>query len=129
MARFSRLARACCSLSVVGALGLSACGPSSPPEPLFGTRSRTLKAPPKPGSSISHTKMCECQACDPSDCCAGDIGEQSSANTVCKDSYDFTKEGCGLSVSSCTARCARHVWRIRLDEDCQATTPLICCSG
>jgi hypothetical protein len=129
MARFTGLARACGSLTLVGVVGLAACGPSNHAEPLLGSQSRTLKAPPKPGSSISHTKMCECQACDPSACCAGDIGEQSNANAVCKDSYDFTKEGCGLSVSSCTSRCARHVWRIRLDEDCQASTPLICCSG
>ena len=57
----------------------------------------------------------------------GDWGE-SGQSAECKDDYDFAPE-CGLTISSCSARCTRHVWRVKLAEDCAATTPLICCHG
>lgn len=134
MARRSSLPRLAAPLPRLGALllvthALAGCEPARPPEPEFGTSPRTLKAPPKPGSSITHTKLCECQTCEPRACCEGDLGEESAQDATCTDSYDFTKEGCGLSVSSCTSRCTRHVWRVRLTEDCEATTPPLCCSA
>ena len=127
MALLTRSACRCLAALGVALLPMAGCEPASTPEPLFGNR--TLKGPKKVGSSITHTKMCECQSCDPSECCGGDIGENNRSAPVCKDSYDFTKEGCGLEVSSCSARCSRHVWRVRLDQDCDKTTPLICCGA
>ena len=105
---------------------LGSCEPSLPAEPAFGNR--ILKAPRKPGGSITHTKMCQCHACDPGDCCQGDWGEDNKSATECKDSYDFKPE-CGLKVSSCSARCYQHVWRIDVEKSCAATTPLVCCGG
>src|SRR3954468_18090951 len=37
--------------------------------PLFG--SGVFHPPPKPGASISQTRMCECVACEPRSCCGG----------------------------------------------------------
>ena len=117
-------------LAVLTAL-LGSCEPSRPAEPAFGNR--ILKGPRKPGGSITHTKMCECQACDPGDCCQGDWGETGTNGEECKASEDPEHNeltmNCGLSVSSCSARCFNHVWRIDVEASCQATTPLVCCHG
>jgi hypothetical protein len=108
------------------ALALASCEPSRPAEPALGQR--VLKGPKKLGSSITHTQMCTCQACDPGDCCAGDWGEPHQNDAVCKDSYEFS-DACGIKVSSCSARCFQHVWRVPLEQSCDATTPLVCCGG
>lgn len=88
-----------------------------------------IKAPPKPGSSISHTRMCECHACSPRDCCQGadetELGDPSCGGT---DDYDFTRsESCGVTVRSCTTRCAREIWRVKAHEDCDVKRPSTCC--
>ena len=113
-------------------LGLLAnCEPSRPAEPAFGNR--ILKAPRKPGGSITHSKMCECQACDPGDCCQGDWGETGTSDDQCKVSEDTERDelsvNCNMKVSSCSARCFQHVWRIDVEQSCEATTPLVCCGG
>lgn len=118
------MSRLLCLAMLAAALG--SCGPSGPPEPAFGNR--IIKGPRKIGSSITHSKMCECQACDPGACCAGDWGETGASDKECKDSYEFP-EACGLTVSSCSARCFSHVWRIDSHLTCEATTPLVCCGG
>jgi hypothetical protein len=95
-------------------LGLLACSaPGVEPRP---AKDRWLRAPPRPGSSITHTKLCECRVCEPERCCRGETYEP--AGESCGDSYDFSKAGCGMAVESCTGRCSKIVWRVSLDEDC-----------
>lgn len=86
-----------------------------------------VKAPPKPGSSISHTRMCECHACSPRDCCDG-TDETQVTDESCHTDYDFTKQdACGIKVRSCTTRCSREIWRVKLNEDCEVRRPASCC--
>src|SRR5262245_8625119 len=101
----ARLFVALTSLCLVVA-ALSSCEPPRPTQTGFGTG--THRGPPKPGSSITHTKMCECRSCEERSCCEGDLGNRDANEKTCED-YDFTKEGCGLSVKSCTGRCSKHV--------------------
>jgi hypothetical protein len=79
--------------------------------------------PPKPGSSITHTRMCTCQTCEPSACCDG----PETPEPVTCDSYDFSK--CEISVSSCASRCFQHVWRAPLSDACETRRPAACCGG
>jgi hypothetical protein len=110
---------------ILGALaGGAACTASAPPATPPPSKTGWHKAPPKIGSSITHTKICECRTCDPSSCCQGE--RESSRKAECKDSYDFSTEGCGLAVESCTSRCGKHVWRVPLDETCEER-PGDCC--
>jgi hypothetical protein len=83
------------------------------------------KPGPRPGSSITHTRMCECSACAEAHCCSG-AREPESAGQSC-ESYDFSKTGCGLEVESCQSRCFQRVWRVRLDQDCTEKRPSECC--
>jgi hypothetical protein len=91
--------------------------------PLFGTG--VFHPPPKPGASISQTRMCECTACAPSDCCEGP--EDDAPPATCRDSYDFSDPACGVSIRSCASRCAREVWRVKNGEECAAKRPASCC--
>jgi hypothetical protein len=91
--------------------------------PQFGTG--VLHPPPKPGASISQTRMCECTACAPKDCCDGP--EDDALPATCRDSYDFSDPACGVSVRSCASRCAREVWRVKNGEECAAKRPASCC--
>ena len=93
--------------------------------PLFGTG--VFHPPPKPGASISQTRMCECIACAPSNCCDGP--EDDAPPAKCRDSYDFSDPACGVSIRSCTSRCAREVWRVKNDEECAAKRPASCCGA
>jgi len=93
--------------------------------PLFGTGE--LHPPPKPGASISQTRMCECKACASSDCCDGP--EEDSAPTTCRDSYDFSDPKCGIAIRSCASRCAREVWRVKNSEECADKRPSSCCDA
>lgn len=110
-----------------GALGAMACaGPPPAAEPDW-RHQRELRAPPKPGSSITHTRMCECRSCDPAACCEGTEYEEAPA--ACRDDsyddYDFT-QACGLSIKSCSSRCFAHVWRVPQNEPCDPR-PSVCC--
>jgi len=112
-------------ISLLLAALLAGCGSSlrSKPSPLFGTG--VFHPPPKPGASISQTRMCECKACEPSKCCEG---PDEDAPTPTCNSYDFSDPACGgISISSCTSRCTRQVWRVRTDEACSDKRPLTCC--
>jgi hypothetical protein len=116
------------ALSALALLGACSNGPVHDAPPLFGTAA--LHPPPKPGDSISHTQMCECKACDPASCCEGPDDDDAPPKT-CGDSYDFSANpGCGgLSVKSCSSRCAREVWRVRVGQDCGARRPDSCCTA
>lgn len=118
------------ALSLLGASIAMATACSTAPVssgPLFGTG--VLHPPPKPGDSISHTRMCECKACNPDACCDGP--EDDAPAQSCGDSYDFSNNpGCGgLAVRSCASRCTRQVWRVHSGESCSAKRPLGCCQA
>jgi hypothetical protein len=105
---------------------LSGCGADAPP-PRPVPWSGFIQAPPKPGASITNTKMCECRACDPDSCCHGDQTEETTtAPADCSKSYEFSEQ-CGIRVQTCTPRCYSKVWRVSKLESCDATRPLACC--
>jgi len=84
----------------------SGCGSGSRAHdgPLFGTG--VFHPPPKPGASISQTRMCDCQACAPRACCDGP--EDDAPNASCGQNHDFTGyEDCTISIRSCASRCIR----------------------
>ena len=91
--------------------------------PLFGTG--VFHPPPKPGASISQTRMCECKACEPSGCC--DEPDDEAPPVTCRDSYDFSRPECGISIRTCASRCAREVWRVNNSQACDAKRPVSCC--
>jgi len=92
--------------------------------PLFGNG--VFHPPPKPGASISQTRMCECKACEPSNCCDGP--EDDAPPATCGSGDDFSSnDACGLAVRSCTSRCTREVWRVNNAETCAAKRPVSCC--
>jgi hypothetical protein len=104
------------------------CGntPNIDERPLFGTG--VFHPPPKPGTSINQTRMCECKACEPSNCCDGPDDDTPPAS--CRESYNFSdNEGCGISIRSCASRCARQVWRVSNSEACTAKRPASCCQA
>jgi len=108
------------------AMILAGCGtPKASGSPLFGTG--VFHPPPKPGASISQTRMCECKACEPSNCCDGPDDDTPPA--TCRESYDFSNPACGISIRSCASRCAREVWRVNNGEACDAKRPVSCCDA
>src|SRR6478609_9084866 len=113
-------------IPLIFAVILPSCGTRPPSEgPLFGTG--VFHPPPKPGASISQTRMCECKACEPSNCCDGP-DEDDTPPASCGSSYDFSdNEWCGTSIHSCTSRCAREVWRVSNSEACEVKRPASCC--
>lgn len=122
--RFSR-ASVLSALQVGAFAALVGCA-SRPPDRPFNARG-AHQPPPKPGSSITHTRMCTCRSCEPRGCCSGD--PEPERGSECTDSYDFSRAGCGIAVQSCASRCFEHVWRIQLSESCEATLPEQCCAG
>jgi hypothetical protein len=111
-------------ISLIFVLILAGCGSRpSADAPLFGTG--MFHPPPKPGASISQTRMCECIACEPSSCCEGPEDDEPppSCNT---SSYVFDSR-CEPSIRSCTSRCAREVWRVKSGEGCATRRPASCC--
>lgn len=107
---------------IVAVLGCVGCGAG--PEPRDQASVPTFyHPPPKMGSSITHTKMCTCKSCPERSCCQG---EQEKKSKTCDQSYDFSGD-CGLEVSSCSARCTQHVWRVRTVDSCDAHLPAECC--
>lgn len=117
-----------CLLGVALTLVVTVAGCGSRPGvdgPLFGTG--VLHPPPKPGASISQTRMCECTACEPSNCCEGPEDEGTAA--TCGQGYDFSDPACGISIRSCASRCAREVWRVKNGEDCAVRRPASCCGA
>lgn len=113
------------SISLTLAVILPSCSATPQSEsPLFGTG--IFHPPPKPGASISQTRMCECVACAPRDCCAG--GEDEEATATCVSSADSSEQSlCPDSIRSCTSRCAREVWRVKVGEECASKRPTSCC--
>jgi hypothetical protein len=111
---------------MLGAMAASCRTPPLANQPLFG--SGVFHPPPKPGDSISHTQMCECQACE-AGCCDGP--DDDAAPEVCGNGADFTFNATcqGLSVRSCASRCMRQVWRVHDGEACRARRPFTCCPG
>jgi hypothetical protein len=96
------------------------------------------KPPPKPGSSISHTRLCECLSCEPPACCAGADETQSECQpdavreTATEDgaSIDFGSQAgaeCGIAIRTCTSQCAKKVWRVALEDTCDTRRPSDCC--
>jgi len=83
--------------------------------------------PPRPGSSITHSRMCSCTACARASCCGGSDEARSESASSCGQSYDFSKEGCSLEVGSCASRCFERMWRVRLDQACEDKQPEECC--
>lgn len=116
--------RRACALSLTLASVFTACA-SHPHDngPLFGTG--ILHPPPKPGASISQTRMCECQACAPRSCCEGPEDDAPSASCG-QDGFEGGDE-CTISVRSCVSRCIREVWRVNQGEDCASKQPESCC--
>jgi len=102
--------------------------PRASEAPLFG--SGVFHPPPKPGASISQTRMCECKACEPSGCCDGP-DDDAPPTATCGDSYDFTRnEACGgISIRSCASRCTRQVWRVHSSDSCASKRPASCCQA
>jgi hypothetical protein len=95
---------------------------AGPPETTAGP----AKPPPRPGSSITHSRMCACTTCPVARCCGGETDEPEAR--TCRDSYDFSG-ACGMAVQSCTGRCYQKVWRVRLDQSCEQKRPDECCAG
>ncbi len=93
--------------------------------PELGGGRRWLHPPPKPGSSIAASRMCSCRSCDPVGCCQGPDDDPADKATC--DSYDFTSKGCGMAVQSCASRCFQHVWRVKVEQGCDANRPSECC--
>jgi hypothetical protein len=122
-----RIFRRWLTIPLVSSVTFCACGSRPRAEgPLFGTG--VLHPPPKPGTSISQTRMCECKACEPSSCCEGP--DEAPPPVKCGESYDFSSnEACGISVRSCASRCARQVWRVKSTESCSARQPSSCCEA
>lgn len=121
-ARVSHRGRGLLMILLAGSLAANACGaPAAKDAPLFGTG--VFHPPPKPGGSISQTRMCECQVCDPASCCDGPEDEPAPAE--CSNGYDFSS--CGGKVSSCVSRCTRQVWRVRASVACEEKRPPSCC--
>jgi|GEM_PF-2796495 len=117
-----RLVRASLTLAFI----LAGCGSRPGVDgPLFGTGE--FHPPPKPGASISQTRMCECTACAPSNCCDGP--EDDAPPATCRDSYDFSDPACGVAIRSCASRCAREVWRVKNSEECADKRPASCCGA
>jgi hypothetical protein len=96
------------------------------------------KPPPKPGSSISHTQLCECLSCEPKACCAGadetqdDCDPDAIEERATEDgvSIDFSAEEaaqCGIAIRTCTSQCAKKVWRVPLEVECDTRRPEDCC--
>jgi hypothetical protein len=113
-------------ISVILAVILAGCGARAPSEgPLFGTG--VFHPPPKPGASISQTRMCECVACEPRNCCDGPDDDEKPACITYGDSGE--DQLCADSIRSCTSRCTREVWRVKDDEDCASKRPASCCHG
>jgi hypothetical protein len=115
-------------VAVLFALGLVACSSGATQaggQPRLGGGRRWLPVPPKPGASITDTRLCSCRSCLPASCCEGP--DDSPSNGSACDSYDFSS--CGMSVQSCTSRCFRHVWRVKSSESCSARRPDECCYG
>ena len=116
-------------ISCIFAAILGGCASRPPLDqgPLFGTG--VFHPPPKPGTSISQTRMCECKACEPRNCCDGP-DEDDTPPASCGSSYDFSdNEWCGTSIHSCTSRCAREVWRVSNSEACEVKRPASCCQA
>ena len=110
-----------------GILGCVNSRATSPREVDFGPR-----PPPRPGSSISHTRMCECRACHPRACCGGADETQAECNldavTADAETMNFdVDEACGIEVQSCTQRCTIEVWRVGANESCETRRPEECC--
>ncbi len=82
------------------------------------------RPPPKPGESISHTMMCTCTHCEPTDCCR-ELEQEQQDTEKCADGYDFSK--CELAVNSCQSRCFQHRWRTRIETGCEKERPEECC--
>src|SRR6478609_766305 len=112
-------------IPLIFAVILPSCGTRPPSEgPLFGTG--VFHPPPKPGASISQTRMCECMACEPSSCCDGPDDDETPP--TCSSSTDSGEEQlCADSIRSCTSRCAREVWRVKDSEECASKRPTGCC--
>ncbi len=95
-------------------------------------------APPaRPGSSITHTSMCECYACADAACCKGadesqaecDVEAVSESSDDGEATIDFSKdESCGVEVRACTRQCTKKVWRVSARQDCSTGRPAQCCT-
>ncbi len=116
--------------------GVLACRAHQSDEPARDGITWGPRPPARPGSSITHTRMCECMACDDATCCRGadetqqecefDEVEQSGADDEAV--VDFSSdESCGIELRSCTSSCKRKVWRVDASESCEATQPSECC--
>jgi hypothetical protein len=91
--------------------------------------------PPRPGSSLYQTRMCECVSCQPRACCAGPDETQASCDlsqvesSTAADELDFGRaEDCGIEVRSCTGSCGQQVWRVASTESCASRRPASCCN-
>ena len=83
-------------------------------------------APPRPGESITRTKMCSCVACEPEACCH-ELGEPPpEIKQGCSNGYDFTE--CASEVTSCAPRCFQRRWRVRIERGCMDARPRDCCA-
>jgi hypothetical protein len=120
--------RSVLTLGLAAALGAgcNSAPPAPPPQPWTGF----FHPPPKPGSSITNTKQCECRACDPANCCGAEQTELSGppAPECTTEGGDYVfSEKCGITVRTCTPRCYSQVWRVAKQESCEASRPLACC--
>ena len=125
--RMSIVLRGSFALMIVAVIGSACSGSARDTQPLFGTG--VFHSPPKPGDSIAHSQMCECKTCDPANCCDGP--EDDAPEARCGDRYDFSAGGScgGLSIKSCSSRCARQIWRVRSGQDCRDRRPETCCQA
>ena len=96
----------------------------APPPPALATHP---KPPPKPGTSITHSRMCECTVCTVAACCKGDT--EDDAPQDCHADETTGEMRCGLAMTSCVGRCSREVWRVPLSKECDEHRPAGCCAG
>lgn len=105
---------------VVGACGTS---PAPVERPTFGER----PAPPRPGDSLTRTRLCSCKACEPDACCTELERPPPELEGGCSEGYDFSR--CETPVTSCLSRCFQRRWRARIETGCEAERPHDCCSA
>jgi hypothetical protein len=103
------------SLVLTFGVFLASCGASTqtPSDPLGDGPRRP--PPPKPGTSITHSKLCSCRVCPQRSCCEGKTA------TSEEEESEY-----GIKVSSCAGQCIRRVWRVKLTQSCKES-PVECC--
>lgn len=116
--------RALALVTVLGTWLALAAGCATHDLPMSTASSSGRAPPPKPGSSITHTQLCRCVACEDPACCTREAeGERETEQ--CRANEEGQIE-CGLAMKSC-GRCQELAFRVSLSTTCEAKRPADCC--